>query len=226
MNGIDEQLEQHAMGRRQAPDSQGLYRDPVASGVTVSWLAQVFDMDVKTVTRRLKRCPIKIEKTRGTKMRTRLYDLKVAAPYLVDPAFSTRDYMRALKAGDLPPALSNAVWQGLLARQRWEENAGDLWRTEAVREVLGDTFQTIKFQIQLFPDTVERHAELSDRQREIIRELCDALQQEIYDSLVRRAADRKTPSQLSELGELIGEDESLAETAMDVETDADIEAMI
>lgn len=226
MSGIDEQLEQHAMGRRQAPDSQGIYRDPVATGVTVSWLAQVFDMDVKTVAKRLKRCPIKIEKTRGTKMRTRLYDLKVAAPYLVDPAFSTRDYMKALKQGDLPPALQSQVWQGLLARQKWEENAGDLWRTEKVREVLGDTFQTIKFQIQLWVDTVERHTELSDRQREIIRELCDALQQEIYDSLVRMANDRATESQLSELDELVGEDENLSETVADVESEDDIMALV
>jgi hypothetical protein len=158
---------------------------------------------------------------RGTKMLTTFYSVKEAAAYLVTPAFSTADYLRAVKRGELPPALQQQIWDALLKRQKWEENAGQLWRTEKVREVLGSTFQTIKFTIQLWADTVEREVELTQDQRNAIIRMADALQKEIYDALVAQQSENATGSQLSELPEHVGEAALVTEMIDLVESEED-----
>lgn len=225
-DGVNARLEKHAMMNRQSPDSRNLYLDPTGSGVTVSWLATVFDMDEKTVRARLKHCPPKLRRARGEKMQTVLYDVKEAARYLVTPAFGTVDYLRAVKRGQLPPALQQTIWDALLKRQKWEENAGDLWRTAKVREVMRSVFQNMKFTVQLWADTVERQTELSASQRELIVRMADALQAELYASLVEKLASQSTGSQLEEMAELVGEDLDVKTLVTQVESDDEIEALI
>lgn len=218
---VNERLQRLTQTNRQSPDSGGLYADPLNRGVSVSWLAHVFDMDQATVKRKLGNCPVKTAKRRGTKQMTVLYDLKVAAAFLVTPAYSTAEYMRAVRRGDLPPALQQTVWDALLKRQKWEENAGQLWRTEKIREVLGSTFQTIKFTMQLWIDTLERQVEVSDEQRSIIINLVDGLQAELYDALVEQMNDNATGPQLDEMDELVGESGTVGETISLVESEED-----
>ena len=86
----------------------------------------------------------------------------------------------------------------MLKQQKWEENAGDLWRTTQVRDALGDTFQTIKFTMQLWVDSLERQTTLTNDQREIIVAMVDALQNEVYTSLVEKSAEKSTRSTISE----------------------------
>lgn len=220
-DGVEARLERLTAMKRQAPDSIGIYADPSAKGVTVAWLSQVFDMPQPVVKAKLKFCPPKSIRRRGTKMLTTFYDLKEAAAYLVTPAFSTADYLRAVKRGELPPALQQQIWDALLKRQKWEENAGQLWRTEKVREVLGGTFQTIKFTVQLWADTVEREVELTEEQRQIIIRLADGLQKEIYDALLTQASENSTGSQLSEMPEHVGENAAISEVVELVESEDD-----
>ena len=220
-DGIDARLERLTAMKRQAPDSIGIYADPTANGVTVAWLAQVFDMPVATVKAKLKFCPPMSVRRRGTKMLSTFYSIKEAAAYLVTPAFSTADYLRAVKRGELPPALQQQIWDALLKRQKWEENAGQLWRTDKVREVLGTTFQTIKFTIQLWADTVEREVELTEEQRQVIIRLADGLQKEIYDALLTQARENATGSQLSEMPEHVGESSAVSQVVQLVESEDD-----
>lgn len=187
----------------------------------------MFDIDIRVVRLRLKNCPIKSSHSRGTKMLTVRYDVRTAAAYLVTPAFSTAEYLRGVKRGDLPPSLQQTVWDALLKRQKWEEAAGQLWRTDKVREVLGITFQTMKFTMQLWTETLDRQTELSDAQRKLIVELVDGLQAELYDALVKNVGAAASGSQLDELPELIGEEGRLDATVAKVQTfDDEIEDMI
>lgn len=214
-------LERITEARRQAPDAAGLHTDPAFAGVTVAWLSSVFGMDERTVKAKLRFCPVKRSRRRGRTMVTNFYDIKEAARYLVIPAVTTQDVLRELKRGQLPPALQQSVWDALLKRQTWEERAGQLWRTEKVREVLGTTFQSIKFTTQLWAETVERSAELSQEQRELIVALSDQLLSDIYDGMVKRAEGEETGPQLSEMEELVGEDRPVPEIVHDVESDDD-----
>jgi hypothetical protein len=228
---IEKRLDLHRQSRQQGVDHRlAADGDLTAKGVTTAWLSTAFKMPEPTVRYRLRGCPIKATKTRGTKMKVHLYDLRTAAGFLVAPAFSTKEYMKALKKGDLPPALQQSVWDAMLKRQKWEENAGDLWRTDQIREVLGSTFQTIKFTVQLWADTVERQVQLSEDQRRIIIEMSDALQGAIFDALVKQMNENMTGPQLAELEQRFGDSERIetimADDADEDDEDAEIEDMV
>ena len=174
--------------------------EDMMAGVTVSWLSQVFGMDPKTVKAKLADCPPLHRRKAGY-----VYHLPTACRYLIPPAISADQYIKTMKPSDLPTAFQQSFWDAALKRQKWEENAGQLWRTDRVREVLGQTFQTIKFTVQLWADTLERQTGLSLEQRELLTQLVDGLQEEIYKGLVKQAAEKKTPPQRGELSEMIGD---------------------
>lgn len=186
--------------RRQAREATGPMVEDMLKGVTVSWLAQVFGMDPKTVKQRLADCPPMHKRKAGY-----VYHLPTACRYLVPPALSTEQFIKNMKPSDLPTAFQQTFWDAALKRQKWEENAGQLWRTERVREVLSQTFQTIKFTIQLWADTLERQVGLTPEQRVLMTKMGDSLQEEIYAGLVKQAATGKTGSQKEELSDMVGE---------------------
>src|SRR5690606_18686323 len=80
--------------------------------------------------------------------RTAPYDLKQAASYLVPPKVDIVKWISKLRPTDLPAHLQTEFWDARLKRQKWEFAAGHLWRTEAVQDVLGETFRTIKETMQ------------------------------------------------------------------------------
>lgn len=161
--------------------------------VSVGWLAKVFRMDPSDVKRRLADCPPVANKKSGY-----VYSLPIAARYLVKPVFDVTTYLKNMKPSELPPVLQSAYWDALNKKQKWEENAGQLWRTERVIEVFGDTFKTIKNDMQLWPDTIERQTELTDAHRNILLKLIDSLQDELYQTLVKMAKQKQTPSTVSD----------------------------
>lgn len=165
-------------------------------GVTVYWLSQVFGITPETVRMRLADCTP--ESVNGKSNRYRVRD---AAPYLVDPKIDIEKYMKRMRAGDLPPLLQKEIWDAKLKRQRWEAQAGDLWHTQDVIAVLSEVFATIKSTIQLWPDTVERTAGLTDEQRELLVHMGDTLQDEVYRKLQEMAKAKKTTSSLRDLEE-------------------------
>lgn len=165
----------------------------VYHGVTVSWLGNVFNMDPATVKKRLKDCPPLHRRKTGF-----VYDLKVAAPYLVKPAIDLQEYLRTMKVSELPINLQEAYWSAMQKRQAWEEKAGHLWKTESVLEVLGDVFQTIKFTMQLWPDNIERHLGLPPEVRTMLTGMIDEMQKELYIKLKEMPAAKRTASSIAE----------------------------
>ena len=104
----EKRLDMHRQTNQLANDPRlAVQGDMVSKGVSAAWLATAFGMQEQKVRYRLRACPIKTQKRRGTKMSVALYDLKTAAGFLIAPAFSTREYMKALKKGDLPPVLQH-----------------------------------------------------------------------------------------------------------------------
>ena len=173
--------------------------DSALQGVSVSFLAQVFAMDPAKVKRLLVNCPIKHTRKRGRTQTQHLYDLSTAASYLVEPKISVEEVLAQIKREDLPPAINTAFWDAQLKRQKWEENAGQLWRTETIRGAIGGMFQTIKFTIQLWADTIERQTGLTEEQRDLLNDMTDKLQQDIFSSLQENAEATMTGPQIAEL---------------------------
>lgn len=196
---LETMVRQKAMGVN--PKTGGPIVEDMMAGVTVSWLSQVFGMDPKTVKAKLADCPPLHRRKAGY-----VYALPVACQYLVKPALSMDQFLKNLKATDLPASMQQMFWDAALKRQKWEENAGVLWRTEKVREVLGSTFQTIKFTVQLWADTLERQVGLTAEQRELLVRLVDELQEEIYKALVASAKSKRTGPQIAEIKEMLADE--------------------
>lgn len=167
------------------------FQAPVAR----AFLAQVFQMEPRTVTKRLARLePIAFD--RGQDNRP-LYDFVEAASYLIKPSFSLAEYIKTLRIQDLPPHLSAQISQAMLHRQTYETRAKNLWGTESVLDVLRETFLLFRTQMQLLPETMRENCpDLSDDHIDRIRQLCDDLQQQLYESLLELPQRRQTRSSL------------------------------
>lgn len=196
---VQRQLEDLTRARRaerfseSGPTIKALHPSDVQHGVTVGWLADVFQMDPATVRKRIKDCP-----PIATRKVGHVYDLKQVAQYLVTPVFDAEKYLKNMKASELPTHLSDAYWSAMNKKQKWEENAGHLWRTESVMEVFGDVFQTIKFAMQLWPDNVERAQGLNPEQRTMLIAMGDAMQNEIHKKLLQMPLLKRTEPIASE----------------------------
>lgn len=76
--------------------------------------------------------------------------------------------MRKMNHADLPKALSKEYWAGLRSKQEYELRDGQLWPTTKVVEEVGEMVKALNMELNLLCDAVERQAEMSERQREIV----------------------------------------------------------
>lgn len=173
----------------------------VLGGVSATWLAKLFRMDYKTAVTKLASCP-ELGRGRGNVV---LYDVAQAAGYLVKPKVNVEEWIKTLRPADLPAYLQKDFWEAQNKRQQYEENAGDLWRTEKVVEVFADTFKLIKETMQLWADHVERKEGLSSEQRGVILQLVDGLQQELHKKLVEMEKLKKTTNEFAAIADIEGE---------------------
>ncbi len=188
------------MGRNPKPivaedDDSNLEMRSVLRGVTISWLANVFRMDYNTCKKKLVNCP-ELGKGKGN---APIFDLPQAAAFLVKPKVDINAFVRSLRPADLPPYLQSEFWEAQNKRQKWEENAGELWRTEKVVEVFGETFKLMKDTMNLWVDALERKSGITGDQRKMLTSEVDALQDELHKRLVDMQVQKKTKPSLSEL---------------------------
>lgn len=182
----------------------------VHAGVSPTWLGEHFHMAIETVRKRLANCPIK-----GKRRNAPLYDIFIAAQYLVPPKVDISAYIKAMRPNDLPPMLQDAYWGAMKKKQDWEIKAGNLWPTDSVIEVFGETFKLIKNAVSLWADTLEQEQSLTETQREALRGMADGLLAEIHNSLVSQSRNKSTPNQHAELA--LMEKEAAATSAPDDE---------
>lgn len=168
----------------------------VIRGVTINWLAQAFNMDHRTVTIRLKECPPLKRKRGGSGL---LYDLATAAPYLVTPKFNVEEYIRTMKVEELPTRLQEGFWAAALKRQKWEENAGRLWRTEKVVKLFSETFLMVANDMRMWLDDMETVVTISAEQRKALEDQISALQKKISQSI--RRLPKLTAPQTTEMAQ-------------------------
>lgn len=158
----------------------------VAHGVTADWLAGVLSSSVGTVRVKLAKCPFR--KVGSHKV----YNIGTAMEYLIKPQVDVANYLKNLKKDDLPDVLRESYWSALLKRQQWEVNAKELWHTEDVMAVFGETMQTIKFAIKLWVDDMEREVPVTQVQYKFLVRKCDELQDAIYKKLVEQHKKKQT----------------------------------
>ena len=160
--------------------------EAIQHGLPVSKLALLFRGRAETVNRKLIQFGIKPKNKHGA---IALYDILEAASALVKPAYDIDEYIRQMSHNDLPAQLTKEFWAGQRTKQQVELAAGNLWETEKVVQEVGELMKIVKMSTLLMLDGVENQTELSERQREIIRNLTHGM----LEDLVKRVEEKFKP---------------------------------
>lgn len=112
-----------------------------------------------------------------------VYRVVDVAPYLVRPVSSGQKVQRRSASTE------KDYWDAQLKRQKFLENAGDLWRTEKVIDVLAEIFKHLRESIVVFLDTMEHESGLPPAQIDRTKAFGDALMQNMHDKLVALNVD-------------------------------------
>ena len=185
---VDTEWERTLEGAKPGDDLPRFEAFRVPKGVT--FLANVFGFNNSNEVRnRLIECPIVATDDHGNP----LYDFREACSYLVprrDKDFVNE--LRRMRAVDLPPALSQAVQKAKNEELTYKIRAGELWHTDDVMEVLGDTFMMLKDTMGLWVETLNEHIELSPDQYNTMRDLVYGLQTEMHNKLIELSKRKST----------------------------------
>lgn len=145
------------------------YQDLV-KGFSINQLAELFAMDRRTVTDRLR----DVEPA-GLRSSHPIYRLMDAAPKLSgDGQVQTR--RNATNEKD--------YWDAQLKKQKFEENAGDLWRTDKVVEVFAGVFKVFRENVTVFVDRLEHETGLPPEMIESAKSFGDHLLKETRAKLL------------------------------------------
>lgn len=154
-------------------------RNQLFKGCTITDLTIIFRMDKRTVAAKI----TDVEPC-GNRAGHPLWQIRDVAPYLVRPAGDIEEHIKKMRHNDLPPLLSKEFWNGQRSKLRYLEETGQLWRTDKVIGVLSEVFKTIKMNLLLVPDALERKTTLTEQQREEVRLAIDGTLEEVRDALV------------------------------------------
>lgn len=149
-------------------------------GASISQLAALFGSDNRTIAKKiqgLSAC--------GRRKGHPIYSVKDAAAFLVTPNIDIEAAIRKMRPEDLPAALQREYWSAQRARLAFEEDQGDLWRTQDVIEHFAKVFKTLRTVLVLLPDTVERDAIMTDRQKSVVQTLIDTALKDLHKTLVQ-----------------------------------------
>ena len=163
--------------------------DVIVEGVTIGWLSRCFGISAESVRNHLAGAPaIRV------KGRNKYYSIATAAQYLVKPVLTEEQILAKMKSTELPERLRKDVWAAQIARQKYELEAKELWQTEDVIEVLATLFTSLKTTIQSWPQTVKQTKGLNESQRQLLIDLGDRLQDDMYNSIEDLCKENSNPS--------------------------------
>lgn len=177
-------------------------RRPIAGEpVSVPFLAQEFGLSAPTVKTRLAGLKPADTGNRGEP----LYRISEAATLLVGKqrltATDIEKAMKSVRPQDLPAMTQAVYWDAMRKRQAWERDAGQLWRTEDVLDVLTDMFRVLRETIRLWADEIDSESRLTSEQLGYLRKHTDKLQETIHKKLQAIQMQRETPPSSAYIGE-------------------------
>ena len=140
-------------------------------GFSINQLAELFEMDRRTATDRLRN--VEPSDNRGGHPIYRMLD---AAPALLEINTTVKSKMAAAREKD--------YWDAQLKKQKFEENAGDLWRTDKVIEVFASVFKQFRESVVVFIDGLEHESGLPPKTIAAAKGFGDALLHECRAKLV------------------------------------------
>lgn len=160
-------------------------------GASISQLNIIFGMDNRTIAAKM----ASVEPV-GKRNSFPIYSIKDAAAVLVEPTLDLDQieqvaaYVRKLNPQNMPKMLTKEFWAAMRTKQLFEEDAGDLWRTDKVVEVFSDLVKSIRTPLILAKDAVANEKELDDRSQKIIDHIIDGILEELHDAVVKQFGSR------------------------------------
>lgn len=148
-------------------------------GANITQLAKLFRMDRRDVTPKILDVP-----PCGNRGGYPIYFIHEVAPHLVKPIYDIETYIKRMHHNDLPKHLSKEFWAGALAKQKFEEESGDLWRTDKIIETMGEAFKVLRMSLLLMGDAIERETTFTDKQRQKLQLMVDGALNDAADALV------------------------------------------
>lgn len=188
------------LGQNALPDAATFHRP-----VTRTFLATILGKQPRHLVKQLANCPV-IDWTENGGARIPLYDFKTAIRYCVDPpAGLIAQWIKSQSSTTLPPLINKAFWEAEAVKQRVEKQAGDLWVTEDVLEVLGRTALTIKESVNLWIENLPGKASITTEQYNALRREAAGLLDDIHQRLVAMPAAQRTRSLVARVEDLASE---------------------
>lgn len=190
------------------------------NGVSVDWLRRVFHLSAPKCESKLRGLRVVAVTNKGVP----LYDLGEAAERLVKPKLDLNEYLADITVDDLPDRLKETFWNSKLKQQRFEKNAGELWRTEAVIQVFGSVLKDIKERLRLVNTMAESTLAMDQEQLAGLRQIVEDIQGEVYNHIMNLSS--KTPASIAELNNELGEEDEVdyeSPTAIKAREDDDFE---
>jgi hypothetical protein len=166
-------------GRSLDQESQAM----IYEGLNLTQMEQLFEMDIRDLKRKIAQGKVQPCGQRGN---SDVYRLKDVMPWVVKPLYDVETYIRNMNPSELPKTLSKEYWAGQRSRQEYQIKAGNLWPTEKVIENVGEVFKIVKMNLSLSIDTVERSSELSERQRQIFKNIIDGTLNDLAQTIQER----------------------------------------
>lgn len=179
-------------------------------GANITQLALMFGMKLETVSRKLRACP-----PIGTRNGHGVYSIGEAARYISKPIHGVEEAIRNMHPSELPAALRKEYWQAQNEKIKFEENQGDLFRTEDVLSAFAEAAQEIRMQILLLSDAVEKQIEFTDKQRDLLKKMIDGTLGTINERLQNVFGEGTDPEQEADDSPIEGDDPELFEEEED-----------
>lgn len=160
----------------------------IFEGVTKSQMVDLFKMDSRTINRRL---AVSDVVPSGKRNGYDIYHVRDVAPWLLPPKMDLEQYIRNMNPQDLPKMLTKEFWNGMKARQEFRLRENELWETPEVHACLSEMVQVMIMSSRTIEDQVDRLAELSSKQREILRGQVRSLINSLRDTAAAHFKERK-----------------------------------
>lgn len=148
-------------------------------GATISQLKTIFAMDVRTIKGKISEI-----KPSGQRNGSPFWRIRDVAPYLVKPVGDFEAALRNMSHEDLPPNLRKEFWHAKRQEQAYKKEAAELWPTEDVQVAFSEAFKTLRTELLLLGEAVEREVSLPERAREILKANIDATMNNMRENLI------------------------------------------
>mgnify|MGYP000733881602 CR=1 FL=1 len=149
----------------------------------ITQLAEAFGLHRDTIRKRLNQVGVQAVCIRKN---AALYLLKEAAPAITRQLSSNESEINPDK---LSPGERKAWFDSENARLNFEEACGNLCESHEVAKVFADCFKAIVNPLDSLPDLLERKANLSPEQIELVISQVDNVREEMYLSVVNSGGD-------------------------------------